>query len=160
MTTLRRILILLGLLILVFLVVQNYSSQKNEDLQISETPSVDLSQDELKQRLEETIKKKWDAIVAGDWLTVYEMLSRKARAEKTLVNFMQGRDRSYYDNWKLLELNIDGLNGTAKIQYDWGVHVDIEIDLGTPHNKGAVTVETYFFDAKDMKWYPGPPDTK
>ncbi|MBU0756031.1 MAG: hypothetical protein KJ645_12885 [Planctomycetes bacterium] len=156
MANLRRLLIFLGLIVLaVLLVFYKNGSQEGEPPAADQVQQVDLSPEEMKSLLEEVIRLKWDGQEKGDWLQVYENSSPAYRAKTTLVSFMQGRDKYYFKNWKLLDLKINGLSAEATIQYDWGVHLDMEIDLGTPGHEGVVKPENYYFDVAEGRWYPG-----
>jgi hypothetical protein len=154
MTNIIRILIVVGLVVLVFLLVQKMASKdENPAPTQKEDVLVDLSEAELEALLKEAIAAKWDAIVSKDWLKVYELMPPDYRAKNPLVKFMQGRDSFYFENWQLLDYSIEGFTAKVRIQHDWGVHLDIEIDLGDTHKEGAVRDEEYFFDPKDGKWY-------
>jgi hypothetical protein len=156
MTNFIRVLIVVGLVVLVYLLVQKTTTNDDKPLMPKqiEAPTVNLSDAELEALLKETIKTIWDAIEAKDWLKVYEMHSPRFRADTPLVTFMQGKDSFYFENWSIEECVIDGLIGNVKIKHDWGVHLDMEIDLGDTHKEGAVKEERYEFDPSTEKWYP------
>lgn len=137
----RRLLIIVAIAVLAVLLFQQTGGDEDNP----------VSQEDLRKQLEETITKEWDALVAADWLTVYEIMDPTQKPDLTM--FMQGRDRFYFKNWKLLDLQIDGLMANAQIQHDWGVKLDIEIDVGTPEKKGAVKQEVYRYDEAAKKWY-------
>lgn len=142
----RRVLIILAVAVLAFFWFQKSDSEGDKP----------INEKELQKQLTETINREWDALVAGDWLTVYEIADPQQKPP--LTTFMQGRDKFYFKNWKLLETQLNGDVANVTIQHDWGVILDMEIDLGTPEKKGAVKNEVYRYDHKDKKWYHRSPE--
>jgi len=156
MADLRRVLILVGLMVFVLLLVFYERASQNGEQPPSDQPlQVDRSPEEMKQLLEETVRTRWNAMTSGDWLKVYETSSPEFKAKTSLVKYMQGRNKFFYENWSLLDLKVDGLNGLVKIQYDWGVILDVKLDLGEPRHNGVVKEFPYYYDLEDRCWYPG-----
>ena len=97
----------------------------------------------------------WAAVIGstGDWVTVYELFSPDFRESSSLARFMQNKDKFYFNNWKLLETRNEGDTAVATIQYDWGLHLNMKIDLGEPFKEGVVVKERYEFHEKTGEWY-------
>jgi hypothetical protein len=157
----RRIIIIVLLAVLVGLWVYKTrdgdpaDGQGNNDLTNSSqtsNPAPALSEEELKKLLEETVIKKWEAQMNNRWEVVYEMQPTDFKKAVTLVSFMQGKDQFYYENWKLVDMQIEGHRAVISFTFDWGVHLRMDLDMGEAKKRGVGAKEVYLYDPETRTW--------
>jgi hypothetical protein len=117
-------------------------------------PAVEYSEEELKKMLRETVTKIWEAKMNKRWEVVYELKHPAFRKQTTLVQYMQGKDQFYYENWQLTDVQVEGNKGSASFIFDWGVHLPMKLDVGEAKKRGVPATELYEFDAEAKAWWP------
>lgn len=147
-TYIRRVIILLALLALGYLWFDGPGAAGEKDGEEKR-----WSLEERQERLDATVAKRWDARSNGDWVTVYELFSPEFRSNSSLTSYMQNKDKFHFGNWEILDTRIEKDLADVKVKYDWGLNLNMKIDLGEPFKSGVVSTERYEFDAKTGDWY-------